>query len=89
VLAFPPKRTDHDHGKTNNRNCPGPPGCGALSFVIPNRNKEEEKADQDWHPDHDIAFDSRWDKGKQPEVPEKIPIWFRIGRQYARIRRLI
>src|SRR5258708_7184120 len=89
MLTFPPKRTNHDHRETHDRDCPGAPGGSALSFVIPNRDKEQEKPNQDWESDHDIAFDSVRDERKQPEVPKKIPIRSRIGGQYARIRRLI
>src|SRR5260370_10999172 len=56
---------------------------------MPNRDKEQEKPNQDWESDHDIAFDSNRDQRKQPEVPKKIPIRSWIGGQYARIRRLI
>src|SRR6266481_9557088 len=72
-LSFQPKRTNHDHGETHDRNCPGASGDSALAFVIPNRDKEQEKPDQDWESNHDIAFDSIRDERKQPEVPKKIP----------------
>src|SRR6266550_3372866 len=57
--------------------------------MIPNRDKEQEKPDQDWESDHYVAFDSVRDERKQPEVPKKIPIRSRIGGQYAWVRRLI
>src|SRR6266436_9344875 len=89
LLSFLPKPTNHDHRETHDRNCPGTAGGSALAFVIPNRDKEQEKANQDWESDHYIAFDSIRDKRKQPEVPKKIPIRSWIGGQYTRIRRLI
>src|SRR6266478_2863683 len=89
VLAFPPKRANHDHGETHNRNCPGASGGSALAFVIPNRDKEQEKPDQDWESNHNIAFDLGRNEREQPEVPKKIPIRSRIGGQYARIGRPI
>src|SRR5438552_18285833 len=89
LLSFPPKGTNHDHREAHDRNCPGASGGSALSFVIPNRDEEQEKPDQDWESDHDIAFDSVRDERKQPEVPKKIPIRPRIRCEYARIRRLI
>src|SRR4029453_3497697 len=89
MLSFPPKRANHDHGATHDRNCPRASGGSALAFVIPNGNKQQEQPDQDWESDHDIAFDPGWDEREQREVPKKIPIRFRIGRQYARIGRPI
>src|SRR5436190_17503710 len=89
LLSFPPKPTNHDHRETHDRNCPGASGGSALAFVIPNRDKEQEKPDQDWESDHDIAFDSIRDERKQSEVPKKIPVRPRIRCEYARIRRPI
>src|SRR5207237_3305347 len=87
MLAFPPKRTNHDHGKRRHRDGPWPAGGSALAVVVPNRNKEQEKSDQDWKADHDVAFDPLGNERKQSEIPKKIPIRSRIGRQYAGIRR--
>src|SRR5882724_9820469 len=89
LLSFPPKPTNHDHRETHDRNCPGASGGSAFAFVIPNRNKQQEKADQDWETDHDVAFDLGRNEREQCEVPKKIPIRSWIGGQYARVRRPI
>src|SRR4029453_7448349 len=89
MLTFPPKGTNHDHREAHDRDRPGAPGGSALAFVIPNRNKQQEKPDQDWESDHDRAFDLGRNEREECEVPKKIPIRSRIGRQYARIGRPI
>src|SRR4030095_6098480 len=89
LLTFPPKGTNHDHGETHDRDCPGTPGGSALAFVIPNGNKKQEQPDQDWESNHDIAFDPGRNEREQPEVPKKIPIRPWVGGEDTRIGRLI
>ena len=89
LLPFYPERANHNHRQAHDRNRPWASRRSALSFVIQDRNNQQQHAEKNGHQNHDVAFNSDRDQREEREVPKEIPVGTRIGDEHAWIRRLV